>query len=241
MDFLRMEGESNFLNLLPPDTRKTLLAKWYQNSSKELTDYLEGDINSFDQESGITYFSSTPQNELYTMLAEHLAHVQPQPERLAPAVLNQQQRNILSSINDLPAKQATILPETTILMIRDDEKPDNIDVYTILRNSAHFNVNSLFEEEENRDVANDSLTLVHGFLGSYPDAFWQLNASEVEQTLTLLRQMESEEDYEALLDKVGMRRTNPNFWAFSDTLLQWSERHNPIEGGLLDYNRLEDR
>lgn len=241
MDFLRMEGESNFLNLLPPDTRKTLLAKWYQNSSKELTDYLEGDINSFDQESGITYSSSTPQKELYTMLAEHLAHVQPQPERLAPAVLNQQQHNILSSINDLPAKQATILPETTILMIRDDEKPDNIDVYTILRNSAHFNVNSLFEEEENRDVANDSLTLVHGFLGSYPDAFWQLNASEVEQTLTLLRQMESEEDYEALLDKVGMRRTNPNFWAFSDTLLQWSERHYPIEGGLLDYNRLEDR
>lgn len=241
MDFLRMEGESNFLDLLPADIRKSLLAQWYQNASPQLTDYLTGDINKFEQESGITYNTSTPQKELYDMLLQHLKGVQPQSHQLQSTVLDETQLANLASINTLLSKQATIMPETTIVMVRDDDQPNNIDVFTILRNSAHYNVNSLFEEEENRDFSNDSLTVVHGFLGSYPDAFWQINASQIQQTVTKLTNIENESDYKMLLDTVGVRRTNPNFWSFSDELLQWSEKHHPIEGSILDYNRLEDR
>ena len=241
MDFLRMEGESNFLNLLPPETRQKLLAKWYQKAGPELTDFLEGDINSFEQKSGIEYQTSSPQLELYNLLSVHLHDVQPEPFPMKTRVLTQAQVSALKTIDDLPAKQATLLPETTMVMVRSDTSPNEFEVFTILRNSAHYNVNSLFLEEKNREPEKDSTTLAYGFLGSYPDAFWQINASEIEHTLRALSQLNNEADYRQLLDKIGIRRTNENFWPFSDALMQWSKDHYPIEGGLLDYNRLEDR
>jgi len=241
MDFLRMEGESNFLNLLPPTTRHDLLDDWYQNASPELTDYLEGDINSFEQPSGIAFETDNPQQELYQLLSQYLAKVQPNASTYNKRLLSAEQFEALERLDSLPAQQATLMPETTMIVIQDDKNPDNIDVFTALRNSAHYNVNSLFEEEENREPSKDSITLVHGLLGSYPDAFWYINASEITSSIEKLKSIKSEADYKALLDDVGMRRTNPNFWAFSDKLMQWSSKHYPIEGGLLDYNRLEDR
>ena len=241
MDFLRMEGESNFLNLLPPETRHTLLKEWYQNASPELTDYLEGDINSFEQPSGIVFETENPQQELYQMLSTHLSNVLPSGTTYDKNILSEKQFSALASLDFLPAQQATLMPETTIIVIKDDEEPEKIDVFTALRNSAHYNVNSLFEEEENRDPSKDTLTLVHGLLGSYPDAFWFIKTSEVIGSIEQLKSIKNEKDYKAFLDKVGMRRTNPEFWTFSDNLLRWSEEQYPIEGGLLDYNRLEDR
>ncbi len=241
MDFLRMEGESNFLNLLPPASRQELLNDWYQKASPELTDYLEGDFNSFEQPTGITYETKRPQKELYQLLSKHLAKVQPQASTYNKQLLSTQQYEALASLNSLPAQQATLMPETTMIVVKDDQNSDKIDVFTALRNSAHYNVNSLFDEEENREPSKDSITIVHGLLGSYPDAFWYINASEITSSIEKLKSIKSEADYKALLDDVGMRRTNPNFWAFSDKLMQWSSERYPIEGGLLDYNRLEDR
>ncbi len=241
MDFLRMEGESNFLNLLPPATRHELLDAWYQNASPELTDYLEGDINSFEEPSGIAFETDDPQKELYQLLSQYLTKVQPNASTYNKRLLSAEQFEALASLDSLPAQQATLMPETTIIVIQDDENPDSIDVFTALRNSAHYNVNSLFEEEENREPSKDSITLVHGLLGSYPDAFWFINVSEITSSIEKLKSIRSEADYKALLDVVGMRRTNPDFWTFSDKLMQWSAEHYPIEGGLLDYNRLEDR
>ncbi|MDY6976702.1 MAG: fatty acid cis/trans isomerase [Pseudomonadota bacterium] len=241
MDFLRMEGESNFLNLLPPASRQELLNDWYQKASPELTDYLEGDFNSFEQPTGITYETKRPQKELYQLLSKHLAKVQPQASTYNKQLLSTQQYQALASLNSLPAQQATLMPETTMIVVKDDQNSEKIDVFTALRNSAHYNVNSLFDEEENREPSKDSITLVHGLLGSYPDVFWYINASEITSSIEKLKSIKSEVDYKALLDDVGMRRTNPNFWAFSDKLMQWSSEHYPIEGGLLDYNRLEDR
>ncbi len=241
MDFLRMEGESNFLNLLPPASRQELLDNWYQKASPELTDYLEGDFNSFEQPTGITYETERPQKELYQLLSKYLAKVQPQASTYNKQLLSTEQYEALASLNSLPAQQATLMPETTMIVVKDGQNSDKIDVFTALRNSAHYNVNSLFDEEENREPSKDSITLVHGLLGSYPDAFWYINASDVTASIEKLKTIKSEADYQALLDNVAMRRTNPNFWAFSDKLIQWSSEHYPIEGGLLDYNRLEDR
>ncbi len=147
MDFLRMEGESNFLNLLPPTTRHDLLDDWYQNASPELTDYLEGDINSFEQPSGIAFETDNPQQELYQLLSQYLAKVQPNASTYNKRLLSAEQFEALERLDSLPAQQATLMPETTMIVIQDDKNPDNIDVFTALRNSAHYNVNSLFEEE----------------------------------------------------------------------------------------------
>ncbi|MDP6882407.1 MAG: fatty acid cis/trans isomerase, partial [Alteromonas macleodii] len=135
MDFLRMEGESNFLNLLPPTTRHELLDDWYQNASPELTDYLEGDINSFEQPSGIAFETDNPQQELYQLLSQYLAKVQPNASTYNKRLLSAEQFEALKRLDSLPAQQATLMPETTMIVIQDDKNPDNIDVFTALRNS----------------------------------------------------------------------------------------------------------
>jgi hypothetical protein len=56
-----------------------------------------------------------------------------------------------------------------------------------------------------------------------------------------LKKMKTEEDYKALADTFAMRRTNPDFWRFSDDLHSYYEKQKPIASGILDYNRFENR
>lgn len=37
MDFLRMEGEANFISFLPPDARADALSRWYRDATKEFS------------------------------------------------------------------------------------------------------------------------------------------------------------------------------------------------------------
>jgi hypothetical protein len=38
-----------------------------------------------------------------------------------------------------------------------------------------------------------------------------------------------------------VRRTNPDFWAFSDALIDRYQKDQSLEAGILDYNRFENR
>ena len=175
------------------------------------------------------------------MLKQALENVQPKSSSLRSNWLSDDQLALLGSLDTLSPEQATILPEITMLMVRPDNGEGEPEMFTLLRNSAHYNVSSLFEEDENRNYGQDSVTLVQGLLGSYPDVFWQINASEVQNMVAKVKRIKSESDYEAFITDYGVRRTNPAFWQFSDEVIQWALSHYPIEGGLLDYNRLEDR
>ena len=53
--------------------------------------------------------------------------------------------------------------------------------------------------------------------------------------------MRTEGDYARLLDTYGVRRTSPNFWRQSDAFHAAYEQDAPVEYGLFDYNRLENR
>jgi len=53
--------------------------------------------------------------------------------------------------------------------------------------------------------------------------------------------MRNEDDYSSLLDKYGVRRTSPEFWKLSDAFHAAYQRDAPVEYGLFDYSRLENR
>ena len=56
-----------------------------------------------------------------------------------------------------------------------------------------------------------------------------------------LADIDTEVDYIELLDNFAIRRSSDKFWAYSDELSQWYREHYPVEAGLLDYNRFENR
>ncbi|MCF4008534.1 fatty acid cis/trans isomerase [Rheinheimera sp. UJ63] len=240
MDFLRMEGESNFLAFLPEASRRQEFADWYQQAGPELTEFIKGDINPFSQPSGITFQTPDHKAELYQLFAEQLHAVQPQRYQLSDSQLNNNSLNLLSQLGQLQGTSATLLPELTIIML---EPADGraAELFTLIRNSAHFNVSSLLKEEENRHPAADTTTLVSGILGSYPDAFWKISEAQLPKVVAQVQQMQTEQQYRQLLNDIGIGRHHPHFWQFSDKLNQLFQQRYPIDGSWLDYNRLEHR
>jgi hypothetical protein len=110
-----------------------------------------------------------------------------------------------------------------------------------VRNNAHLNITSLFGEKKFRAPEEDTLTVVSGFLGSYPNAFLVVDEAELNRFVQTVSAMRDENDYGSMLDDFGVRRTSPDFWRQSDAFHAAFEKKSPIEYGLFDYNRLENR
>ncbi|MDX3772498.1 fatty acid cis/trans isomerase [Chromatiaceae bacterium AAb-1] len=240
MDFLRMEGESNFLAFLPAEVRRSEFNSWYQKSGPQLTQFIEGDINPFHQPSGITFKTDNPKAELYQLFGQHLQQVQPARYQLGNNRLAANSTALLAELGKLKGTTASLLPELTMIMV-EPQAGGEPELFTLIRNSAHYNVSSLFSEESNRNPAADDTTIVSGVLGSYPDAFWRVKEPELAKLVALAQQIHNEADYRRLLQEFGVRRTAPDFWAFSDQLNQLFMQKYPVDGSWLDYNRLENR
>lgn len=241
MDFLRMEGESNFLSLLPADIRHQELANWYQDADQNLSKFIQGDINQFSQPTGITFKTDDPKSELLNMLENKLKPVSSPRYDYRQATLQPESLALLEQIDAIKGTQATLFPELTFIMVEPAAAKSRPQLFTLIRNSAHKNVSSLFDEESNRLYEQDDMTLVKGLLGSYPGAFWQVKEAVLPELVKQLSQTTDEKSYQAFMTRFGVRRTDPNFWSFSDAINTLYRENYPIEAGLLDYNRLENR
>lgn len=235
MDFLRMEGESNFLSLLPVEERNKLWQHWYRNSAQQVKDYVFGPNINLAQSTKIEYQSNEPKEELFSLLKRHLG-------KLADSKFNLSENEKVAALNNTPAKAASIMPEIGILSIESNSKSNEpLKLFTILRNSGHSNIDSLLLEDYNRLPEEDYLTVTSGISGPYPAAFWHIKENQIQEFIAQVNKLQSEKDYEALMDKFAIRRTHKEFWAHSDNVHQQFKLDEPLEAGLLDYNRLENR
>lgn len=239
MDFLRMEGEENFLSLLPIEDRHRLMESWYQNPPPQLSAFIQRDVKPFEQPTNVKYQTSHPQTELYQMLKKRLAPVLTHRYEIKNTGLTAQHEATLQKINTIQGSGLRWVPQLLTVMITTHSGKEQ--VFTIIHNNSHRNISSLFDEESNRDPENDDLTFVKGVVGSYPSAFLSLNENDISDFYQRLSTIKKDRDYVAILDKYGVRRSDKNFWQFSDKLHAWYEKDQPIEAGLLDYNRFENR
>ncbi|MEY4510421.1 MAG: hypothetical protein RLZZ450_2543 [Pseudomonadota bacterium] len=238
MDFLRMEGEFNFLTLLPVARRKPLMESWYRGTDDEVKDHVYGKFAYSKQEPAIAYTTDTPELELYQMMADYVVPVVNRSydaERETDAAL----REALLPIAQLPGQAATRLPETSFVEILLDE--GGAKYVTLLRESAHTNVAHLFNEDDRRVPREDRVTLLRGFLGTYPNALYSVRQSELPAFVAALGALTDDASYDAVRVRFGVRRTDPRFWELSDRAHAAYSQLEPIASGLFDYNRLDAR
>ena len=145
----------------------------------------------------------------------------------------------MRTLDDIKGKGLLYIPQIVMLLIESESGQEQL--FTLLHNNAHTNISSLFDEEGNRDYENDDLTLVRGVIGSYPATYLSLHENEISQLIDMLKNIRSEEDYVKLLDRFAIRRSSDRFWPFSDKVHAWYKENQPVEFGLLDYNRFENR
>jgi hypothetical protein len=238
MDFMRMEGEFNFLMLLPRAARRPTAEYWYRGAAGVVQEYVYGTHARFDRETEITYRTADPQRELYTLLRGRLAPVLPARFDLA-TVPDAQLRRDLQALAGVRGTALALMPENAILRI---DAPGRAPQYfSVLRDTAHANVTHLFLEKGELRPDENRLTVTPGFVGAYPNALYTLPARDLPAFTAAVAALRSEDDYAKLAVRYAVRRTDPAFWRTSDALMAAYFAWAPDEAGILDYNRLENR
>ncbi|HSC68314.1 MAG TPA: fatty acid cis/trans isomerase [Cellvibrio sp.] len=235
MDFLRIEGEMNFVGLLPKEAQQKTMEHWYRNAETDVDTYIDLFIAQLKARNNIQYHSDNPQQELYRKLKQHLGNAALSPinirtQKLPPGKLAQYEK-----LQNTRGKPISFLPPTTVIHI------PNVGLFTLVHNSAYSNLAALFGEEKRRLPDEDNLTIARGMIGAYPNSFMRVEEQQIDDFINRLQHLDSEEDYRALRDIYGVRRTSADFWAFSDKVHQLYKISQPDEAALLDYNRLENR
>lgn len=235
MDFLRIEGESNFVSLLPPEAQDDEFKSWYLDAESDLQTYIDVYLSQIQTLTTIQYSTATPKLELYDKLQQYIGPISHSPQDIRTLALPQYKRDIYQKLQAIRGKPISFLPPTTIIYV------PNQGLFTLVNNSAYSNLTSLFGEDKRRMPNEDYLTIAQGVIGSYPNSFMKVEAQQINDFVSRVQNLNSEQDYRVLRDIYGIRRSNADFWAFSDLVHKLYRQTNPEEAALLDYNRLENR
>ncbi|MDM0028614.1 fatty acid cis/trans isomerase [Variovorax saccharolyticus] len=238
MDFLRMEGEFNFLVLLPQAQRIATRDYWYRADSASTREQVYGGPSTtLPIDSGIRYRTADARLELLGMLKTRLAPVLAKDFELdrAPAAW----RAPLRALGEVRGASLEWLPEDAALVV---EAPGAAPAtFSLLRNTGHASVSQLIGERRELRPDENTLTLVPGIIGAYPNAFYRVSPAQLPAMTEALRGLKSEADYAAFSERYAVRRTNPDFWSVSDGLVERYRRDQPLQAGILDLNRFENR
>ncbi len=230
MDFLRMEGESNFLLLLPLQSAEKEFLSWYRGAEDEVTDYLKVLQKAPLDRNLLNYQSNDHKSELFDKLISALG---------ADIAQRPRGRHHLSALETSEGMHLDWLPEITLVQVVDAAGSSH--PYTLLPNRAHTNVSSLLRERARLLPREQTLSVIPGIVGSYPNSFLRVTEQQLPDFISAVGDLESEADYHKLKDRYGVRRNSEYFWAYADWLHAWGQRQHPVQAGLLDFNRLENR
>ena len=250
-DLIRNGAEANLLRFLPAEQRNPLLHRWYDNSAriKLFTSYADVDETTPSQ------IKVNPGQPLADFSQQVLAALTPVAG--PDDILNRCRQTGCSSNNNegetAPSEDAAIyqlkrltgvtasqlpaikwLPEVTLLRIENGEQRQ---VYSLIHNRDHSNVAFLLGESLRLRPDNDTLTVLPGVVGSYPNFIFNVKQQQLPDFMTALITLQEPEDIHELADQFGIRRTHPDFWFYFHDMHHYLQETTPLEAGLLDMNR----
>jgi Fatty acid cis/trans isomerase (CTI) len=240
MDFLRMEGEANFLMFLPPARRHELIDHWYRGVNGDAKAQVVRDLTVFEDAPNLRYQAHEAERELFALLKTRVRAVDADGfdlKRVEDASI----RGALARLAHTKGRAASWLPELSFVTVQPagtSARRANIN-FTIARDSGHTNVAHLFNEEDRRIKDEDALAVVPGFLGAYPNALFEVPQKDLESFVDAIARLDSEGAYRALRARFGVLRTSDGFWRFSDRIQEAHAKQLPVSSGLFDYNRLD--
>ncbi|SDI72001.1 Fatty acid cis/trans isomerase (CTI) [Pseudomonas delhiensis] len=250
-DLIRNGAEQNFLRLMPVAAREHLLDDWYQNSGR-LKMWLDYQNLDNDAPTGLDLPEKGARNAFAVQLLSRYASLDARPDPInlcqdggcyrpkAPRAL-QDAEQAFSRLVSRPAAGLKVIeqfPEATILRV---ELPGGKrEIYTALRNRAHSNVAFMLGESLRYQPGLDTLTLYPGVLSSYPNFMFDLKAEEAGDFVTALERVQSQEDFDKVVERWGIRRSHPQFWFYFHDLDAYLRETEPVEAGVLDMNRYEN-
>jgi len=249
MNRLRVEGETNFLNLLPKEEREGIFKKWNHEAENE-------EAHFFSQnESGIVYKKIDSKREIIERVVnEHLLKSTGiefdelnylYADERVPKVPSKYEKysdyvQAFKSLKKrgLPFIQAVNGQQSNLAYIKIANTPNAEDmVFSAVVNRWHDNVSFMFNEEDRLDPTKDELDFVPGFVGSYPNFFFVVEYDELPDFFDMMHRYDGTQEYLNKFLKYGVHRGDKNFWEVYDWFQKKFLEENPKEAGLFDLNR----
>ncbi|MEC9282723.1 MAG: fatty acid cis/trans isomerase [Bdellovibrionota bacterium] len=155
---------------------------------------------------------------------------------------------LFAQVNGRPARYQSwvyLMPSVSHIVV-DDKSSGKSELYTLVRQKEHFNVNWMGGEEGRRIVEDDSVIVYKGILGSYPNMIFRFDLAQsknfFDELISLSKPRDGVEsiEYSNFISKFGLPRNGPGserFWAGYDHLTKIFQEKYPVEAGMLDLNR----
>jgi len=239
MDFLRMEGEANFVALLPIASRKAVRDYWYRGARSEVRDYIDGDATHFPLETGIAFKTADPALELMQMMRTRLAPALGHKAPLARGAASPATRAGVERLGALQGRNVSFLPQLAWLIVREEGGEER--TFTLLHNNGHSNISHLFNEDERRVPDEDTLTMMEGLVGAYPNAFYRMRSADLSAFADEIAGMKDAADYSRLAARHAVGASDSEFWTVSDRVIEALARQSPVDAALPDYGRFQLR
>ena len=253
MDALRVEGESYFLDFLPSDIRESTMREWYQGADFKNLKYQTAGMGT-----QIDYVSSNPKQEfIEKVINEYLPgefgiRFDPvnymEAGRSYPSLPEQ----YVSNQDFLQAFHAASRPGTNLFRLVQDHNinvglvririPDEEDlVVSIVINRWHDNVAYMFSEKNTLNPAKDNADFIEGFIGSYPNFFFDVRKDDLPDFFDMLVNFDDSEEMLERIKKYSINRADPKLWEAYDWFQARFLQQEPVTGGLFDLNRYYHR
>jgi len=249
MNRLRIEGETNFLNLLPEVDRQKVFESWYLDAQDKEAMFLS------KNESAIEYKKIDSKRELFERVVdEHLLkscgigfdklnyiyadeRVPTLPKEYKTDKDYERAFKSLVKVG-LPFIQVVNGQNSNLAFIRIKNIPNKQDVIvSAIVNRWHDNVSFMFKEEKRLNPFKDEFDFVEGFVGSYPNLFLVVDYKDLPDFFDMLHNYDGSEEYINKFLKYGVNRGDKNFWKTYDWFQDKFLESNPKEAGLFDLNR----
>lgn len=259
MSLIRMEAEELFLSFLPKSQREQIRQSWYQGFIlTQLNMKYYYSLDPLFQETGVQYKDPANANAEFVnrVIFERLNQKVRGPEDvinwrritptmtkskvpLIPATPEQVSLSRLSGVRVQQAPFTKFFPDFTYLeVVTRQGKPGRL--YSIIRNKEMKNLLWWFiDEAPRRALDDDTLIVLEGVAGSYPNAFLRVSEDQLDAMASLIAAARTQEDWNGVINRYGVPRMSPNFWQTYDEIQYLTNRYLGIEGGIVDLNRFE--
>lgn len=245
MDRLRIEGESNFLEFLPKDSRIEYFNSWYIGwLAQYLTVYTPSN-NSVD----IKYETKDFKKEFVNKVLDYTNTKKDPINFIENDYKKSEIKKVYNTKQEIEESFKTLtLPNSSELIKHFNDEESNVAfikielntgenlVYSMVVNRWHNNVALLFDEKSRLDPTKDRINFVEGFIGSYPNLFMVVKQNDLNEFFNLLQNYNSSTDNKKIL-KYAINRANPQFWEVFDWFDKEFKKYDFLEYGLFDLNR----
>lgn len=245
MDRLRIEGESNFLEFLPKDSRIEYFNSWYIGwLAQYLTVYTPSN-NSVD----IKYETKDFKKEFVNKVLDYTNTKKDPINFIENDYKKSEIKKVYNTKQEIEENFKTLtLPNSSELIKHFNDEESNVAfikielntgenlVYSMVVNRWHNNVALLFDEKSRLDPTKDRINFVEGFIGSYPNLFMVVKQNDLNEFFNLLQNYNSSTDNKKIL-KYAINRANPQFWEVFDWFDKEFKKYDFLEYGLFDLNR----